>query len=347
MTAKEIARMLGVSPATVSMVINNKPGVSEERRAQIMELLDRYNYQRDKPVLAEEERNLGFVVYKNTGDILGQAPFFELLMEGVSRAVSEQGYNLMFMQIVKDGPIREQIETIRANRCAGLIIYATEAEENDMAFFRSLKTPFVILLNDFSDEGASSVCINNRQGIVLALRCLYKLGHRKIGYIRSRSMINSFAARYFAYTERMAQLGLLVNPEHVVSLSYSQQQATGEMKDWLQNRNRNSLPTAFLADNDLLACGAMSGLTESGLCVPQDISVIGFDDRPMCALCDPPLTTVVVPRDVFGPTAVQLLMRQIKEGHEISVKMEIGVSLMVRGSTGPAKAARLSPHNVN
>lgn len=334
MTAKEIANLIGVSPSTVSMVVNNRPGISKERREQILGKLREYGYDRLIKGRTGQEMNIGFVAYKNSGDILGESPFFQLLMESVSEAIRERGYNLMFMQIVKDGPIQEQIRIVQANNCAGLIIFATEAQENDMAFFRALNTPFVILDNDFSDEGAGSVCINNRQGILLAMRYLYRLGHRRIGYIRSKAEIHSFRNRFAVYSGQMERWGLEVPDEFVVKLRYSESGSGEDMFQWLKEHNEKSrLPTAFLADNDLLAFGAVGALKKSGLRVPEDVSVIGFDDRPICTLCEPALTTVTVPRDIFGPAAVELLDRQLDSEQEFQIKLEVGVRLEVRGST--------------
>lgn len=335
MKAKEIARLLGVSPSTVSMAINNRPGVSAARRQEIIEKINQLGCSGLLSKESSSERNIGFIVYKNSGDILGESPFFTLLMEGVGKAVRENGGNLMFMQIVKDGPIQDQKRIISANNCRGFIIFATEAFENDMAFFHALKLPFVILDNDFSEEGANTVCINNRQGVLLAIRHLRKLGHRNIGYLRSKSEINSFTARFDAFCAHMARLELAVRPENVVNLSYSEQGACGDIADYL--RGNPMLPTAFLADNDLLAYWAVKAFQEAGLSVPGDVSVVGFDDRPICTMSEPALTTVAVPRDVFGPAAVELLMKQLDNPESGSIKIEVGVRLIQRESTAKRK----------
>lgn len=331
MTAKEVARVIGVSPSTVSMVINNRPGISASRRAEIIAKIKELDCAYLLKETAVGGRNIGFVVYKNSGDILGGEPFFPQLMESVSQAVRERGHHLLFMQVVKDGPVGEQVRVIQANQCTGLIIFATEAEENDMAFFRSLETPFVILDNDFSDEGANSVCINNRQGILAAMRYLHRLGHRRIGYIRSKAEIYSFRARHDVYRWQMARWDLPIQPGAVVSLRYSQSGAGEDMREWLRTR-KEPLPTAFLADNDILAFGAVWALRENGLRVPEDVSVIGFDDQPICTMCEPQLSTVAVPRELFGPAAIGLLEHCLKD-NGVNIKLEVGVRLVVREST--------------
>lgn len=334
MTAREFAKLINVSPSTVSMVINNRPGISEERRKQVLALLKEHGC--EHLLKATGGKNIGFVVYKNSGDILGEAPFFQLLMESVSMAVQDRGYNLLFMQVVKDASIDEQVRVVQGNNCAGLIIFATEAEENDMAFFRSLGTPFVILDNDFSDEGASSVCINNRQGILLAMRHLHRIGHRNIGYIHSRAEIHSFRSRFAVYREQMERWGYAVTNDCVAGVSYSEIGSRRDMLEWLKaHPGGDAIPTAFVADNDLLAYGVVGALKEFGLRVPEDVSVIGFDDRPVCMLCEPTLSTIAVPRDAFGSAAVELLGWQLEGKSELSYKIEVGVKLENRESVAP------------
>ena len=113
-------------------------------------------------------------------------------------------------------------------------------------------------------------------------------------------------------------------------MGYSEEDVKRDVKKYLEGRKR--LPTAFFAENDLIGCSAIRAMQECGYRIPEDISVVGFDNRPISTLVEPQLTTINVPKDIFGPAAVDLLISRLDQGREQSVKVEIGTSLVKRGS---------------
>ncbi len=328
--AKDIAEMLGVSTATVSIVLNNKPGVGPERRAEIINKVKELGCEYLLKEEPGELKNLGFVIYKRKGQIVDESPFFPYILEGINAKVKKNGYNLTFIYMNKDMSQEEQEQQIREADCEGLIIFAVEMIYEDLKVFKASGLPFVILDNSFRVNEVDAVAINNTQGIYKALTYLYECGHREIGYIRSKVYINSFGERYQAYQNILRQYDLPFYEEYTVEVGYSEAEARRDMREYLTAAPRR--PTAFLADNDLLACGAVMAVRDAGYKVPEDISIIGFDDRPICSVVEPALTTVAIPKDIFGPFGVDLLLDKIRNGRQQSMKVEVGISLIVRDS---------------
>ena len=328
--AKDIAEMLGVSTATVSLVLNHTPGVGEKRRQEIIQKIK----EMDCGYMLKEQRinngSIGFVVYKREGSIVDESPFFTYILEGINNRINHYGYTLNFLYINKTMPRTEQEHQIKSGGYKGLIIFAVEMYYDDLQLFKESQIPFAILDNSFQENDVDAVSINNVQGTSKAVSYLCGMGHREIGYIRSKVRINSFDERYNAFKHKLRSLGGIFNKEYVVDVGYSEEDVKRDVKKYLEGRKR--LPTAFFAENDLIGCSAIRAMQECGYRIPEDISVVGFDNRPISTLVEPQLTTINVPKDIFGPAAVDLLISRLDQGREQSLKVEIGTSLVKRGS---------------
>ena len=163
----------------------------------------------------------------------------------------------------------------------------------------------------------------------------YDMGHREIGYIRCRERITSFSERYQAYKNCMKKFGLKIKESYIWDVNYSEKTIREEVGKYLSENNEN--PTIFIAENDFIACHAIHGMQDNGYRVPEDISVIGFDDRPVCQMIVPSVTTVNVPKNAFGSAAVELLMEKMQNPREYSMKTEIGTKLIIRKSVSQLK----------
>lgn len=333
-SAKDLAKELGISPSTVSLVLNNKPGISQERRAQILQLAE------ERGLLTPERMktattNLGFVVFRRTGLHVSNSPFFSLLLNGASNTATEHGCNLVISQYDTMLPALEQRRHIQASQFAGLIFFATEAVEGDYEIMQSFGLPFVVVDNSLFSDMADTICINNDMGIRMAFNYLYELGHRNIGYLCSHSGIRSHAERLDVYRACMVEHGLPLRDNSIVPLTYLGNNLRAELEPYL---NSPDFPTAFLADNDFVAFSVKECLMTSGLRVPQDVSIIGFDNRDFGALYHPTLTTIALPTDYFGKMAVELLFDRIAQPMRPPTLVYVGGTLIKRESTAaPAK----------
>ncbi|MEF9917028.1 MAG: LacI family DNA-binding transcriptional regulator [Lachnospiraceae bacterium] len=328
--AKDIAEIIGVSTATVSLVLNNKPGVGIQRRQEIIQKIKEL----DCDYMLKDQRvnqgSIGFVVYKREGSIIDESPFFTYILEGINNSISKHGYHLNFIYINKSMPQVEQEYQLKSGNYKGLIIFAVEMYYDDLKFFKDSGIPFAILDNSFQENDVDAVAINNLQGTCKAVSYLCEMGHEQIGYIRSKVKINSFEERYSSFKHKLRSLGKNFCREYVIDVGYSETEIKKDIKEYL--RNHTKLPTAFFAENDFIGCNAIRAFQEYGYCVPEDISVVGFDNRPISTLIEPQLTTIDVPKDIFGPAVVELLISKIERKRDNSLKVEIGTSLVIRES---------------
>lgn len=332
--AKDLANILGISPTTVSMVLNNKNGISSERRKQIIEKIEELNCQYILQKSNIRTNNIGFIIYKRHGDIIEQSPFFPLIIESINYELIKNDYNLIFFRLDRNN-IKSQKKRIENSNCHGLIIFAVEAFEDDLEIFESLDKPFCILDNNFMYKSIDTICIDNKMGIYKSIKHLYELGHRKIGYIQSKTKINSFIERFKYYHEIMNEFNLSVFDNDIYTIRYSEIRAYEDMKK-LISENPNSC-TAMIAENDLLAFASMRAFQDMGINIPNDLSIIGFDDRPICLNSAPKLTSISIPKDIFGPLSVNLILDKIKNANKPPVKINISVDLIVRESTKSIK----------
>ena len=326
MRAKDIAEMVGVSTATVSLVINNKPGVGKRKRQEIIEKIKELDC---KYMLKDQRINngmIGFVVYKREGSIIDESPFFAYILEGINNSIARYGYTLNFLYINKSMSREEQEYQLKAGGYKGLVIFAVEMYYDDLRVFKDSKIPFTILDNSFQENDVDAVAINNVQGTSKAVSYLRDMGHKDIGYIRSKVRINSFDERYNVFRRKMKEEGLNFKREYVIDVEYSGEGLKRDVKQYLDSTHE--LPTAFFCENDLLGCNAIRAFQEHGYKVPADISVVGFDNRPISALIEPKLTTIEVPKDILGPAAIELLISKIEQKREQSLKIEVGTSLI-------------------
>lgn len=335
---KDIADALGLSNATVSMVINNKPGVSPETRKKVMKMLVESGYRAHllskAPIPGEE---IAFIVCKKHGRVVGDTPFFARIIEEMEHACRDAGHTLSitYLNFLSSVSINEQLSRISPG-AKGLLILATELEREDMAIFERLNLPTVAIDSALTGAEVDKVCINNFEGAFKATEYLIGKGHTRIGHMESKDWIKNFDERRAGYLSAMKHAGLTPLEEDTVSLRANTEEACIDMEAAIARRQ--SLPTAFFADNDTIALGAMRALKRAGLRIPEDVSVIGFDDIPSCTVIEPPLTTMRVECDCIGHVSVCRLLELIKNegGRAYRLKQDVDTRLIERESVRTA-----------
>lgn len=335
MTNKEIAKLLNISETTLSFIINNKPGIAEKTRGRVIDELAALGYghivRKETSVLT---KNICFVVHKRHGGILNQSPFYLLLMEQIEERARNSGFNLIVRVIDTNDSLDERIRDLNASDISGIVVFATEMLDDDMKRFKKAAMPVISLDNDFTHLEMDSVVINNRVGTFKAIAHLAENGHREIGYLQCKTFINSFGERDRGFRDALGHFGLGLAPEHLFRVGYTEEESYQDFKKIIDAGA--ALPTALVSDDDTLTVGTMRALTECGIAVPDRISLVGFNDRPICQMTQPQLTSVHVPKDRFGALAVDLLAERIANPKTDSSdyrKVEIGVRLIHRGSS--------------
>jgi LacI family transcriptional regulator len=328
---KDIAETANVSVATVSLALNNKKGVSEEKREEIVNIARQLGYDFEQN-LEEQANIIRFVIYKRHGYVVSDTPFFSNLIEGLQRECRENDYEMVISHITKNEEnYQEIIDNIKNDSSSGLIILATEMYKSDLEYFAGINKPIILLDSYFKHEDYDFVLINNTSASYKATSYLINNNHRKIGYLHSSVYINNFYYREQGFREALSDNNLEYNPDYVFELEPTLEGSYKDMKALLKDR-LNNLPTAFFADNDIIAFGALRAMKEFGLEIPEDISIIGFDDMPYSLISNPRLTTIRVFKQDIGRLAVKRLLEKINQKDGIIQKIEVATALVERDS---------------
>lgn len=333
--AKDIAREVGVSATAVSLVLNNKPGVGEKKRSEIIDKIIELDceYLLKNPNGDQVERgNIGFIIYKCVGQIIDEFAMYNHMSESITKELEKHGYKMVVIYLDKKSTPTEIRETLEGFQCEGYIINGVEMYTEDAVLFQKLNMPCVFLDNPFRNIAVDTVTVDNYRGMQLAFDYLYEMGHREIGYIKSKVWIQCFEERYDSFCASMNKKGLTVEPAYIMPVSYKETETDEDVRTYL--RTTKKLPTAFLADNDLLGCRALRVFKMEGIRVPEEVSFIGFDNRPICSFVEPAMTTIQFPAQDMGEIAVSLLMRRMENRDAAALKCLINPEMVMRKSVG-------------
>lgn len=333
-TAKELAALLNLSPAAVSMALNNKSGVSTATRIKVVEAAKEYGYDfsriEDARLSSRTRGSILFIIYKKSGAIVSDTPFFLQLTEGINLSCNSHSYLMNVNYIYDNDDLENQINEINGLNCEGIILLGTEMADHDFRPFTKLEIPIVILDTYFNKVNRNYVLINNHQGAFIATNYLIKRCECQPGYIRSSYSISNFEERANSFYNTIRANGMSPSKSIVHQVSPSIEGAYADMCTVLENKDE--IAAAYFADNDLIACGAIKAFVKYGYRIPGDISIIGFDDMPMCAYVEPSLTTIQVNKQNMGQFAVERLMQLIDKPSSATAKIELSTELVVRNS---------------
>lgn len=331
-SSKELAEKLNISAATVSMVLNNKPGISAETRDRVINAAKRYGFDFSKFETEASPSVILLLIYKKNGIIVADTPFFSQLTEGIDSMCRKHGYALQIQYIYESSKTPAQIIELSDNECSGILLLGTEMQLQDIELFNKISKPLIVLDTYFNECDRSFVTINNISGMFRASEYLISLGHSSIGYLRSSQNIVNFTERFSGYMCALKKHSIDYDKRLVHYLNPTTDGAYSDMKSIL--KNNSTLAGAYIADNDLIAAGAMRALKEQGYKIPEDISIIGFDNMPLCDITEPPLTTIAVPKQQFGALAAEQLIDQIIDGNGLIMRTQLSPTLIERKSTG-------------
>lgn len=332
MTIREIASIAGVSPATISLVLNNKKGVGERTRCRVQRILEEYNYVPKLTGGKTERCRILFVKYRTHGmHVEENQGFIASIIDRIESECRQFAYDLIMCNCTA-----ETVENIFANLLDdapdGIILLGTEFDPERVHLLDSVNVPVVVLDNSMQYAQVDSVVMDNANIAATAVRYLYSLGHKAIGYFKASADVSNLRERYAGYLYTLGELGLVPPPP--VRLMPTLNGAYSNMKALLES-GAYVPKGAVLADNDTIAIGACRALQEAGYRIPQHVSVIGVDDIPFSAMTMPALTTMRVSRSTLGILAVDVMRKRIKHPDWPAMHMQITGQLIVRDSTMP------------
>ena len=323
---KTISRLTGFSQATVSNALNNKRGVNKSTAEKIFKTAREIGYLDSLRV-----SSIKLVIYQKNGSVVNDSPFFSSLMAGVEAECRSLGFDCIVCHISQDGPDYDgEMAELLNDASSALLILATEMDPAEAARFQNALAPVVMLDNWYEGMGYNAVLIDNTDAAYQAVKHLIDRGHKRIGHLAGSFEIKNFYYRKMGYQRALQEHGLAYDPAYTFALSPSMEGACADMSALLEGQPE--LPTAFFADNDMIALGAMRALQQHGYRIPQDVSVVGFDDLPFCAISNPPLTTVKVYNHQMGCAAVRRLMQLVEYGNDYCTKTQITSGFVERDS---------------
>lgn len=319
LSSKEIAKLAGVSESTVSIVMNQRPGVSEETRTRILNIFDEHGIHLKKTIHHEMNKKIiRFCKITMHGKVINER--HNVFISDYSDAIIEEcnrlGYNIVPTNYNQMSVIDIITDIENTKNIAGCIILATELTLADVIAFNSMSIPHIFLDAIFHRIPGHFISMDNNGMTYQAINYLKSKGHKKIGLLMNEDCTN-FILRNHAFKRSILELGLNYNEEYIFNVCSTYTEAYMDTKKLINSMSKENLPTAFFACNDIIAIGAMRAFKEYGIKVPEDISIIGFDNLPLSSIIEPGLTTMEVPKHSIGQYCAQMLVDLISKEYNL------------------------------
>jgi LacI family transcriptional regulator len=333
LTIRDIAEAAGVSAATVSLVLNGKGDISGVTRAKVLEAVASLNYvPRASKSTSEPGETLRFLKIAKHGHTVNRdhSVFISDYIDGMSAEATRRNYTLEVVSF-EGQPISSVAESLAGSPISGVVALGTELTEADIRLIQGLGYPTVFIDTFFDVIDANFVDMNNEDAVFKVLSRFHQQGFRRIGFVASHVETTNFRLRRDAFFKNMARLGLSVDAADILSVESTYDGAYSDTRQLLADGL--DLAECYFCTNDIIAYGFIRALREHGLTIPDDVSIIGFDNLPQSATMDPGLTTIEVSKRKIGYLAVTILDDLINSTEsQPAVKILVGADLVLRGS---------------
>jgi LacI family transcriptional regulator len=331
-TIRDVAARAGVSPTTVSHVINDTRPVSAELRSRVEAAMAELGFQPNalaRSLRRKRTHTLGLIVPDSAN------PFFAEVGRGIEDTSFAAGYSVILCNSDGD-PARELLymDLLVQKQVDGVLLVPTGDQAKLAGALRTRNIPVVVIDRDVPDVPIDRVHIDNVAGGYLATRHLLELGHRRIGYIGGPPHLSPVPDRSAGYRHALQKAGLPIDEQLIVD---------GNFRDVGGYNGAQALfalpdpPTAIFAGNDLMAIGALAAARDAGIAVPTDLSIVGFDDIHLAGYINPPLTTIAQPKYELGVIAAELLLARLAEPDLPPQRRLLQAQLIVRQSTAACR----------
>jgi LacI family transcriptional regulator len=330
-TIEDVARVSGVSNATVSRVLGGYEFVRETTRNRVLETVERLGYVANlqaRSLAGGHSQIIGLLVPNLDNGYVGT------IMQGIDKELAHVNYDvLLYTSHRHPGKESFYVSAIANGLTEGLLLVAPLVPTTYLDALREQNLPYVLIDQTDTTQNSNVVEATNCQGAYEATRYLSQLGHTQIAFITGSLAVRSAVDRLQGYKAALLDCDIPVRQELIIEGDYQQQTGYEITKSLLQSVNPP--PTAIFASNDLSAFGAMDAARECGFRIPDDISIIGFDDVPQASFVYPKLTTVRQPLEQMGEVAVKMLLDQIKDPSRPPQRVALATQLIIRDSCGP------------
>ncbi len=342
-TAKQIAKKLGVSGATVSLALRGKPGVSQTTKQRVLAAAVEMGYsgpavsapkvvstQRKDPIDRDRPQTICLVGYSKRRTF--EMDHFSEMSAGVERVVSAAGMRLMFSNLDGDSDLRAQVLNTIRGFCDGIIVISAEVGHYELEAFSLAGVPLILLGSYIPNVDVDCITQTNRYGATVATQRLIANYEGIPGLMKSRTTNFSRDERADGYYMALREHGLPPAKAVVHVLGPTVEAARADMTAVLENGD--PLARSYFADDDAIAIGAMQALLAHGLRIPEDVAIIGFGNSPAAPYVDPPLSTVHSSPSYMGTIAAQRMLRMLEsDGDYEPLRIVTKATVMKRGSS--------------
>jgi LacI family transcriptional regulator len=331
-TILDVAKAAGVSHTTVSRVLNNSATVREETRQNVLEAIRRLEYVANpqaRSLAGGKSKVIGLLVPDLGTGYIGE------IIRGIDAELGVLGYDLLLYTTHRTAAKEANYVTNLAQGLIdGLLLVLPRNPVDYISALTKRKFPFVLIDHQGNGENCAAVGATNWQGAYNACEYLIKLGHQRIGFITGALDLGAALDRLEGYKSALRTYHIPIDPQLIYEGTFHQPDGYTGAAYLLGLDNP---PTAIFASNDVMAMAAMDAARDQGLHIPEDISIIGFDDIPQAALVRPALTTVRQPLELMGRVATQMLFDIINNPLKKMERLQLPTELIIRDSTTKPK----------
>jgi len=324
MKSVDIAKLAGVSRSTVSRVVNNYPNVPIETKEKVMKIINEYNYSPNtfaRTLAGIKSNTIGlFLIIEGTNgedERIYRNDFFGAYLDLLLDYANMKDYYVLVSIISNKDKYEKIQQAFLEKRIDAGVIIGTQQDTLKKIHIETIKSSVVLFDYDLTEEDktfivdgkVSTINTNDYKGIRDAVKYLHSKGHKSIGFIKGRELSRSGHVRFTAYKSAMEELGLDINPNYIIEGEFHIGTAKSNTKKMLKKCEKR--PTAIISANDFMALAAIEAIREANMRVPQDISIIGFDNTLHGQISDPKLTTIGPDFKIMAQRAIDILDKQI------------------------------------
>lgn len=332
-TIRDVAARAGVSISTASRALNDSGPVNEETRLRVLKAAKEINYAPNaiaRGLVTKKTGNIGFILATSVTDSTSN-PFYSRVFEGIESETRKRNYHLIFSVFDEE---EKGLPRMVREKNIDAVILASKIDEQFILKLRQEGIPLVLVDHAIKGVNVDSVVIDNFNGACQAVNHLIKLGHRRIGFIRGPQDRPSFIHRFDGYKDTLKKAGLNYDEKIVWEADLDFDGACELIKRKIKIQ---PFPSAIFASADIIALAATKAIREQGLRIPEDVSLVGFDDILQAKQARPSLTTIRVFKREMGRVAVRKVLESINNISKKRTQTVILTELVVRDSTGPPR----------
>ncbi|MFF2449514.1 LacI family DNA-binding transcriptional regulator [Neobacillus sp. NPDC058068] len=345
-TIKDVASLANVAPSTVSRVIADSPRISEATKQKVKQAMEQLGYHPNlnaRNLASQSTQAIGLVM-PSSKDVGFQNPFFPTVLQGISEGAQEKNYALhMTTGKSEEEILHAVVQMVQGKRVDGIVLLSSKVEDQVISYLMDRSFPFVLIGKPYKNiEEITHVDNDNIRAMKEATAYLIGLGHKQIGFIGGSLELIVTSDRQDGYKKALAEAGIEARSEYIIHQKFLREGGQQAVRELMQLEHP---PTALVVADDFMALGVLNTLDELGIRVPDDISIVGFNNVLLAEMAKPPLTSVDINIFELGFQASKNLIQKIENNNEPTKRLIISHRLVERLSCSQPSAEKSDKSN--